>query len=212
MITWIFLDKLTGRLPSVIGACNGVVIGLVAITPGCGFVTVGSSMVIGIITCIVCYFTGVYFNERTGIDDSLDVFTVHGMGGTVGIILTGKKATKDLINESVKNQQILSFREKTNFLFDILGIFCSNNVNPSAPNGLVYGEGLTLGKHLAITVVIIPCILISSYACFFLVNLIIPLRKCLSYSHFYFMKSCVEICYHVASLGIQKLFLSADLY
>jgi Amt family ammonium transporter len=145
MITWIFLDKLTGRLPSVIGACNGVVIGLVAITPGCGFVTVGSSMVIGIITCIVCYFTGVYFNERTGIDDSLDVFTVHGMGGTVGIILTG--------------------------------IFCSNNVNPSAPNGLIYGEGLTLGKHLAITVVIIPCILISSYACFFLVNLIIPLRK-----------------------------------
>jgi Amt family ammonium transporter len=144
MITWIFLDKLTGRLPSVIGACNGCVVGLVAITPACGFVTVGSSMVIGVIGCIVCYFMGVYFNERTGIDDSLDVFTVHGVGGTVGIICTG--------------------------------IFCSNNVNPSAPNGLIYGQGLTLGKHLAIIVVIIPCILISSYACFYLVNLVIPLR------------------------------------
>ena len=145
MITWIFLDKLLGKLPSVVGTCNGVVIGLVAITPACGYVTVGSSMCIGAIACIVCYMAGLYFNERTGIDDSLDVFTVHGIGGTVGIICTG--------------------------------IFCSKHVNPSAPDGLIYGQGLTLGKHIAIVVVLIPFILIFSYTIFYLTNLIIPLRK-----------------------------------
>ena len=159
MITWIFLDKLLGKLPSVVGTCNGVVIGLVAITPACGYVTVGSSMCIGAIACIVCYMAGLYFNERTGIDDSLDVFTVHGIGGTVGIICTG--------------------------------IFCSKHVNPLVPDGLIYGQGLTLGKHLAIVCVLIPFIFIFSYAIFYMTNLIIPLRK---YRHLKRTNSLSRLC------------------
>ena len=58
MITWIFLDKIMGRLPSVVGACNGVVVGLVALTPSCGWVTVGGGMCIGCIATLVCYFVG----------------------------------------------------------------------------------------------------------------------------------------------------------
>lgn len=145
MIAWVFLDKLMGKLPSVVGACNGCVIGLVAITPACGFVTVGSSMVIGILGVLVCYFAGVYFNERTGIDDSLDVFTVHGLAGTVGILCTG--------------------------------IFTSIHVNPAGADGLIYGQGTTLAHHIAIILALIPGLLISSYAIFFITNLIIPMRK-----------------------------------
>ena len=169
MITWLFLDKLTGKLPSVVGTCNGCVVGLVAITPACGFVTVGSSMVIGIIGCVVCYGVGVFFNERTGIDDSLDVFTVHGIGGTVGIICTG--------------------------------IFCSRHVNPAGADGLIYGHGLTLGKHLAIIVVLIPFLLIMSYACFFVVNLIIPLRK-YNFTSFSFQMYSVSLLYAAFTIQI----------
>ena len=89
MVTWILMDKIMGRLPSVVGACNGVVVGLVALTPSCGFVTVGGGMCIGCIATLICYFVGMYFHELSGIDDSLDVFTIHGLGGTVGYICTG---------------------------------------------------------------------------------------------------------------------------
>ena len=116
-----------------------------AITPACGYVTVGSSMVIGFVASMICYAVGVFFNERSGIDDSLDVFTIHGVGGTVGVICTG--------------------------------IFCSKNINAAGADGLIYGEGLTLGKHLAVVVVIIPCIMISTYMICVIVNLIIPMRK-----------------------------------
>lgn len=60
MLTWILLDFLLSKPTSAVGACNGIVVGLVAITPGCGFVTVGSSMVIGTLACLICYFVG-YF-------------------------------------------------------------------------------------------------------------------------------------------------------
>jgi len=124
MVTWIFLDKMMGKLPSIIGACNGCVVGLVALTPSSGWVTVGGGMCIGCIATLICYFVGTVFNELSGIDDSLDVFTVHGLGGTIGFICTG--------------------------------IFCSLGANASGADGLIYGKGLTWGKHLAVCCCIIP--------------------------------------------------------
>jgi Amt family ammonium transporter len=121
------------------------VVGLVAITPGAGYVTVGSAMVIGSLACLVCYIVGIIFKERSGIDDSLDVFTIHGVSGTVGFLCTG--------------------------------IFCSKHVNPTVKDGLIYGQGETLAKHIAATLVLIPCIMIVTYSCCFIANLIIPLRK-----------------------------------
>lgn len=92
MITWIWLEYLLDRPPSVEGACGAIVIGLVAITPGCAYVTVKAAFIIGCAGVILCklvdrYFISVYLAPH--IDDTLDVFSVHGVAGTVGVILTG---------------------------------------------------------------------------------------------------------------------------
>jgi len=70
------------------GACIGAVVGLVAITPAAGFVTLGQSVFIGFVAAIVSNLA-VYYKQRTSLDDTLDVFPCHGVGGIVGMILTG---------------------------------------------------------------------------------------------------------------------------
>jgi Amt family ammonium transporter len=87
MLTWVMLDGVTGRKRSVVGACVGAVVGLVAITPAAGFVNVGQSVFIGFVAPIISYFA-VQYKTKTGIDDTLDVFPCHGVGGIVGMILT----------------------------------------------------------------------------------------------------------------------------
>ena len=88
MMTWIFLDRFQNRKMSSLGACIGAIVGLVAITPAAGFVTIGQSIFIGFIAAIVSNFA-IRLNKRTEIDDTLDVFPSHGVGGIVGMILTG---------------------------------------------------------------------------------------------------------------------------
>jgi Amt family ammonium transporter len=74
--------------PTVVAAAAGAVAGLVAITPAAGYVTPAASIVIGAIAAVVC-FAAVQLRERMRVDDALDVFPVHGIGGTVGAVLTG---------------------------------------------------------------------------------------------------------------------------
>ena len=88
MMTWIFFDCLRGRKPSAMGAAVGCVVGLVAITPSAGYVTVGQSIFISFVITLVCNIA-VYWNSRSRIDDALDVFPTHGTGGIVGTVLTG---------------------------------------------------------------------------------------------------------------------------
>tara|TARA_B100001146_G_C16201191_1_gene444862 strand:+ start:4929 stop:6212 length:1284 start_codon:yes stop_codon:yes gene_type:complete len=88
MITWIFLDRMQNRKMSSLGACIGAIVGLVAITPAAGFVTIGQSIFIGFVASIISNIA-IRLNERTEIDDTLDVFPSHGVGGMVGMILTG---------------------------------------------------------------------------------------------------------------------------
>ena len=88
MLTWVFLDGLLGKKMSALGACIGAVVGLVAITPAAGFVGVGASLAIGAIASAVCY-GAVNLRGRSGLDDTLDVFPCHGVGGMVGMLLTG---------------------------------------------------------------------------------------------------------------------------
>lgn len=88
MMTWIFFDCLRGRKPSAMGAAVGCVVGLVAITPSAGYVTVGESLFIGMIVAVICNIA-VHWKNRTGVDDALDVFPTHGTGGIVGTVLTG---------------------------------------------------------------------------------------------------------------------------
>jgi len=87
MLTWVFFERLNGRKVSALGACVGAVVGLVAITPAAGFVTVPESIFFGFITAIV---SNMALNSKAmkKIDDTLDVFACHGVGGIMGMILT----------------------------------------------------------------------------------------------------------------------------
>lgn len=92
-LSWMFFDVLRGRKPSVLGFCIGAVVGLVAITPGAGFVAIPHSIFIGAIAAIISNLA-VSWKHKTSLDDTLDVFPCHGVGGIVGMLLTGVFATK----------------------------------------------------------------------------------------------------------------------
>ena len=88
-LTWACLEWLFRGKPTVLGACSGIVAGLVCITPASGFVTPMPALVMGVAVAVVSYFFCTVVKHRFGYDDSLDVFGVHGVGGTLGAILTG---------------------------------------------------------------------------------------------------------------------------
>jgi Amt family ammonium transporter len=94
-LAWIFFDALRGRKPSALGFCIGAVVGLVAITPGAGFVGIPQSIIIGVVGAVLSNLA-VYWKGKTTIDDTLDVFPCHGIGGIVGMILTGVFANKKI--------------------------------------------------------------------------------------------------------------------
>ena len=87
MMAWVFFEWLRGVKPSAMGACIGAVVGLVAITPGAGYVSVAASVVIGIVASGASS-VAVHWKSRSTLDDTLDVFPCHGVGGIVGMILT----------------------------------------------------------------------------------------------------------------------------
>jgi len=88
MLAWMLFDGIQGRKPSALGACIGAVVGLVAITPAAGYVSVGASLLIGAVAAVVCN-AAVYWKSRSTLDDTLDVFPCHGVGGMVGMVATG---------------------------------------------------------------------------------------------------------------------------
>jgi Amt family ammonium transporter len=92
-LSWMFFDVLKGKKPSVLGFCIGAVVGLVAITPAAGFVAIPQSIFIGAVAAIISN-TAVHIRSKTRLDDTLDVFPCHGIGGMVGMLMTGIFATK----------------------------------------------------------------------------------------------------------------------
>lgn len=88
MLGWMFFDWMRGKKPSAMGACIGAVVGLVAITPAAGFVTVRHSLVIGLVAGVISNLA-VSMKTKSTLDDTLDVFPCHGVGGIVGMIATG---------------------------------------------------------------------------------------------------------------------------
>ncbi|HMO17915.1 MAG TPA: ammonium transporter [Oligoflexia bacterium] len=87
MLAWIMFDAMSGRKPSALGACIGAVVGLVAITPAAGFVSVGASIFIGFFAAGVSNYA-VHLRSKLTLDDTLDVFPCHGIGGITGMLLT----------------------------------------------------------------------------------------------------------------------------
>jgi Amt family ammonium transporter len=93
-LTWMLIEwKVTGK-PTLLGGATGAVAGLATITPAAGFVSPSSSIIIGIMAALICYFSVAVVKLKFSYDDSLDAFGVHGVGGLVGVIFTGVFAQK----------------------------------------------------------------------------------------------------------------------
>ncbi|MBL9130680.1 MAG: ammonium transporter, partial [Verrucomicrobiaceae bacterium] len=93
---WAFVEKLHKGKPSVLGFCSGAVAGLVVITPAAGFVTAKSAMIIGVLAGVIPYLGVMVLKPLLKYDDALDTFGVHGIGGTLGAIVTGIFATEKM--------------------------------------------------------------------------------------------------------------------
>ena len=111
MITWVFYERMLGRKMSAVGACIGALVGLVAITPAAGFVNIGQSMFIGFIAAIISNYA-IHLKNKTNVDDTLDVFPSHGVGGIVGMLLTAVFA----------EQVGLIYGQTDTFLYHLLGL------------------------------------------------------------------------------------------
>lgn len=96
MLSWLLIEKLHTGKPTLVGASTGLVVGLVAITPGAGFVPVWAALIIGTLVSPICYFFITYIKPKLGYDDALDAFGCHGIGGIWGGIATGIFATTSL--------------------------------------------------------------------------------------------------------------------
>lgn len=116
-LTWVFWDKIMGHKVSAMGACIGAVVGLVAITPAAGYVTISHAIFIGIVSSIISNVVVLKF-PKGKIDDALDVFGCHGVGGMIGMLLTGVFASKS-VNPSIEHQG-LWFGETTLFFNHVL--------------------------------------------------------------------------------------------
>lgn len=142
---WMFFDVIKGKKPSVIGFCIGAVVGLVAITPAAGFVGIPQSMIIGLVGSLVSNIA-VSIKQKSKLDDTLDVFPCHGLGGMVGMLLTGVFASTAVHGIS------------------------------GGPNGWFYGNPGFFFTQLKAMAIVAGYSFIVSYAIFRFINFVVPLR------------------------------------
>jgi Amt family ammonium transporter len=150
---WGLIEKLHKGKPSVLGFCSGAVAGLVVITPAAGFVTAGGAMIIGVLAAVVPYFAVMFLKAKLGYDDALDTFGIHGVGGTLGAIITGVLAT-----ESV-NANLVS-------------------TTYAVPNGLakLITEGGLVGAQIKAALITIVLSVVATFVITIIVKLVVGLR------------------------------------
>jgi Amt family ammonium transporter len=157
-LSWMFFDVLKGKKPSVTGFCIGAVVGLVAITPAAGFVAIPQSIFIGFFAAIVSN-VAVYIKSKSSLDDTLDVFPCHGIGGMAGMLLTGIFATK-AVNSAGANG--LAYGNPDFFFTQLKAMFCAvaysfivsflifkliNFIVPLRVSDIEEEKGLDLSQH-----------------------------------------------------------------
>jgi Amt family ammonium transporter len=131
-LTWAILEWLFRGKPSILGVASGLVAGLVCITPASGYVTAMPALLMGVAAAVCCYFACTALKAKLRYDDSLDAFGVHGIGGTVGALLTGVFATRAVLN-----------------------------LNSGQPLGLMEGGGLLAGQIAAVAITWIYAIVLT---------------------------------------------------
>ena len=149
-LSWMAAEWLARGRPSLLGLCSGLVAGLVAITPGAGYVSPGSAVVFGLVAGVACYWGATGLKRLLNADDSLDVFGVHGIGGIVGSLLTGVFASKTIsgVEGSVLVQLasvgvvMLYSLTMTSLLLWITSLFVGLRVSESAEL-----DGLDIDQH-----------------------------------------------------------------
>lgn len=114
-LAWILFDAVRGKKPSALGFCIGAVVGLVAITPAAGFVTIPSSLFIGTFAAIISNVVVYWKTNKTSLEDTLDVFPCHGVGGAVGMVMTALLANT-AVNGANTTGNGLFFGETTLFI------------------------------------------------------------------------------------------------
>lgn len=142
---WMFFDVIKGKKPSVLGFCIGAVVGLVAITPGAGYVGIPQSIIIGVIGALVSNIA-VGLKQKSTLDDTLDVFPCHGLGGMVGMLLTGVFASTAV--HGIKG----------------------------GPEGLFYGNPAFFFTQLKAMAIVVVYSFSVSFAIFKVINFFLPLR------------------------------------
>ncbi|MBV8378894.1 MAG: ammonium transporter [Verrucomicrobia bacterium] len=105
--TWAMMEKVIRGKASVLGYCSGAVAGLVVITPACGFVNSTGAVIIGVLAAVIPYFAVSALKSALGYDDALDTFGIHATGGTLGALMTGILATKE-VNPNLKEPLLSS--------------------------------------------------------------------------------------------------------
>lgn len=144
-LAWMFFDVIKGKKPSVLGFCIGAVVGLVAITPAAGYVGIPQSIIIGMVGAVVSNIA-VAIKQRSKLDDTLDVFPCHGLGGMVGMLLTGVFANT-----------------------------AAHGI-PGGPQGLFYGNPAFFVTQLKAMGIVVGYSFAVSYGIFKLINFIVPIR------------------------------------
>ena len=120
LLSWMLIDVIRDGKPTLVGASTGLVVGLVAITPGAGFVPVWSAVIIGLLVSPICCFTMSFLKKKLKIDDALDAFGCHGVGGIWGGIATGLFARSDI--NSVARWNGLVYGETGLFTAQVISI------------------------------------------------------------------------------------------
>lgn len=144
-LAWMFFDVIKGKKPSVIGFCIGAVVGLVAITPASGYVGIPQSIIIGVVGALVSNIA-VSIKQKSKLDDTLDVFPCHGLGGMVGMLLTGVFANTAVHGIS------------------------------GGPQGLFYGNPQFFFTQLKALAIVAVYSFVVSYGIFKFINFVVPLR------------------------------------
>jgi Amt family ammonium transporter len=121
LLTWMIMDSIKIGKPTGAGASIGIVVGLICVTPGAGYVSVASAMIMCATAGVICHLSIGFIKKLTCLDDALDVFACHGVGAIVGSILTGVFASK-AVNGALSAEGILISGEKKLFLANITGV------------------------------------------------------------------------------------------